>query len=511
MKSERLRKILIFAAFAFFVVLSYFFTGCDAGYFWQRRAHLADIVTKMFPVDENYFSSLSAAMLVTVRMAVAGSGAGAILALIAAPFCAFGFDNPKGLRVFLRGFIQVLRSFPTLITALTATYIFGLGTFSGFLAIAIYTFAVVARLTYEDAENAGTKAYKALRASGAGHAVSFGRAVLPEILSSYLTNVLYLLETNIRHSSILGYVGAGGIGLLLNEKIAWREYDKVGSIIAVLFVCVCIIELVSSFLAEIVTGQIQTSAGVKRLIAALCAAAFVFCIAGVSGPDFSHTSKAVVRTMARGFVKPDFGLIANLSKSGLPFLLVETVCIAFLGTIIGAVIAFPLAFFCTRRFFGIVPAAAFRVFSAAVRCVPFLVYGLIFIRVTGPGAPAGILTLAVCSVGLLGKRFTEALEALDMGGYKALEAMGVPMLLRIRYGILPQLWPAFASAVLYRFDINVREASVLGIVGAGGIGAPLVFAMNKYSWHTAGAILWGLILIVLAVDIFSGRIRRRLK
>ena len=137
-----------------------------------------------------------------------------------------------------------------------------------------------------------------------------------------------------------------------------------------------------------------------------------------------------------------------------------------------------------------------------------MIYGLIFIRVTGPGPFAGVLTLAVCSVGLLSKRFMEAIEAMDFRAFHALEAMGVSRLLRIRYAVLPQFLPALASAVLYRFDVNIREASVLGLVGAGGIGAPLIFAMNHYAWNEAGAIALGLILLVWVIDRLSAALRR---
>ena len=155
-------------------------------------------------------------------------------------------------------------------------------------------------------------------------------------------------------------------------------------------------------------------------------------------------------------------------------------------------------------------AVFFRALIAAIRSVPFLIYGLIFIRVSGPGAFTGVLTLAMCSVGLLSKRFTEAIESLDFRAYNALSDMGVPLLLRIRHTILVQLAPVFAGAVLYRFDVNIREASVLGLVGAGGIGAPLIFAMNHYAWPQAGSIFIGLVILVWIIDHLSSHLRKRL-
>ena len=122
-----------------------------------------------------------------------------------------------------------------------------------------------------------------------------------------------------------------------------------------------------------------------------------------------------------------------------------------------------------------------------------------------------MLTMTVCSIGLLTKRFTQSIDALDLRSYNALRSMGITSFKRIRYCLLPQLGPQFASVILYRFDVNIREASVLGLVGAGGIGTPLIFAMNHYDWATAGAISWGLIMIVWVIDFCSVRLRSRLQ
>ena len=145
-----------------------------------------------------------------------------------------------------------------------------------------------------------------------------------------------------------------------------------------------------------------------------------------------------------------------------------------------------------------------------LRTVPAFVYGLMFIRVTGPGAFAGLLTMSLCSVGMVSKMYIEAIEDLDVRVLESLDAAGCTTWQKIRYGILPQLMPNFASTAIYRFDINLRDATVLGLVGAGGIGAPLIFAMNAYRWEEAGAILAGLIVLVLIVEWISTKIRVKL-
>ena len=459
------------------------FTDCNPTLLWARRSHLTDLISAMLPPDWGYAPRILAPLLATVQMSVTGTALGSFLALLLAPLCAENLHAPKPLRWTLRLLVQVLRSFPTLILALLATFLFGLGTFSGTVAITVYTFAILTRLTYEDIESAELAPYHALCAMGAVPSKVYWRAVVPGIAPSYFSNVLYLLETNVRHSSILGYVGAGGIGLLLNEKISWLEYGKVGMILFFLFLTVCVIEGISSLLSQIIREERSLSPLGKRLLTGAAVLLALVCTLSLQPPDFSHISPRAVQAMISGLFHPDWAFFFETDTSGLGYLLLETVCIA-------------------------LPALLFRVVIMAIRSVPFLIYGLIFIRVAGPGPFTGVLTLGVCSVGLLSKRFTEAIESLDFRAYHALESMGVPLLLRIRYAVLPQLLPALASAVLYRFDVNIREASVLGLVGAGGIGAPLIFAMNHYKWSEAGAIALGLILLVWCIDRLSASPRR---
>ena len=111
---------------------------------------------------------------------------------------------------------------------------------------------------------------------------------------------------------------------------------------------------------------------------------------------------------------------------------------------------------------------------------------------------------------MLSKMFIETIEDLDKGILESLSASGCNTFDKIRYGIIPQLMPSFSSTLIYRFDMNLRDATVLGIVGAGGIGAPLIFAMNSYRWNDVGAILLGLVILVLIVEWFSSRLRNAL-
>ncbi|ERL08155.1 phosphonate ABC transporter, permease protein PhnE [Olsenella profusa] len=211
-----------------------------------------------------------------------------------------------------------------------------------------------------------------------------------------------------------------------------------------------------------------------------------------------------------GIAHPDPSLLFNLTTQGVPYLLLETICIAFLGTVVGAIISIPLAFLASSNLVSQPIALIARLLIMAVRTIPPFVYGLMFVRVTGPGAFAGLLTMSLCSVGMVCKMYIESIEDLDRRVLESLDAEGCTTWRKIRFGVIPQLASSFVSTAIYRFDMNLRDATVLGLVGAGGIGAPLIFAMNSYRWNQAGSILVGLVVLILVVEWVSTRIRTRL-
>jgi phosphonate transport system permease protein len=231
-----------------------------------------------------------------------------------------------------------------------------------------------------------------------------------------------------------------------------------------------------------------------------------------SAVQFNITGKGieVAGNILLGILHPDKKLLFDLSKNGVAYLLLETMCIAFLGTIVGAVLSIPLSFLAAINVVGKPVALVARCILMAIRTVPAFVYGLMFIRVTGPGAFAGLMTMSLTSIGMVSKMFIEAIEDLDVRILESLDAAGCTTFQKIRYGILPQLFPDFISTVIYRFDMNLRDATVLGLVGAGGIGAPLIFAMSSYRWNEVGAILTGLILLILIIELISTKIRVKL-
>lgn len=218
----------------------------------------------------------------------------------------------------------------------------------------------------------------------------------------------------------------------------------------------------------------------------------------------------IAKSIITGIFTPNLDLLFNFTSTGVPYLLLETIAIAVLGTIFGAILSVPFAFMCASN---IVPrwvSTIGNIVVAIIRTFPSFVYGLMFIRVSGPGAFAGVLTISVVSIGMITKLYIEAIEDLDKKILESLDAAGCTVFQKVRYGILPQLSTNFVSTAIYRFEINLKDSTVLGLVGAGGIGAPLISGMNSYKWSDVGAILAGLIVLVLIVEYVSTKIRTKL-
>ena len=220
-------------------------TGFSFIVLFERGAKFFDLLIDMFPPNFSYLSEIWKPLMDTVKMSIIGSFVGSILAIPVAIISASNIVKNKFVTFAARLFLGVTRTLPTLVIALVATFIFDLGTFAGTVAITIFTFSYIGKLLYEQIETVNMGAYEAMEAMGTTKIRAFWNGIAPQILPGYIANCLFCFEGNVRYSAILGYVGAGGIGLILNENIAWREYDKVGMILLALFATVVVIEVIS--------------------------------------------------------------------------------------------------------------------------------------------------------------------------------------------------------------------------------------------------------------------------
>ena len=193
------------------------------------------------------------------------------------------------------------------------------------------------------------------------------------------------------------------------------------------------------------------------------------------------------------------------------FYLGETILISYVGTLLGAVFGFALNFLAAEN---TSPATWLRIVVKRLmefcRTVPDIVFALIFVIAFGLGPMAGVLAITIHTIGALGKQYSEMVENIDMKPVEGVRCTGAGWISCMRFAVLPQVAAGFASYTLLRFEINVRGASVMGFVGAGGIGQELLVAIRKFYYSDVSAILLMIILTVFVIDIGTGWIRSRL-
>jgi len=245
----------------------------------------------------------------------------------------------------------------------------------------------------------------------------------------------------------------------------------------------------------------------RFLIGIPIAIIILFWSAGGVGFDFVKLGEGAINMgefVSRLF-PPDFSQFGTIVA-----LLIETLQMAIIGTVLGAVLSL---LFAVAAASNIAPRWLYypaRWVMNIIRSVPDLVFALMFVSAVGLGPFAGILAMTLGSIGSIGKIFAEAMESVDRGPIVAMQAVGSSKRQVIQYGVLPQAAPLLVSYSLLLFEGNVRGATILGLVGAGGIGLELTTAMRMYDYGHLSAIIICIIVLVTAIDQGSALIRRRI-
>lgn len=210
--------------------------------------------------------------------------------------------------------------------------------------------------------------------------------------------------------------------------------------------------------------------------------------------------------LSRSF-PPNWNIIGNLIAPAI-----ETIQIALWGTLLGVIVAIPVSFLAARnlnrnRFV----YQTVRQFLNVTRSINELILALVFVSAVGLGPFPGVLALALHGVGMVGKFFAESIEEIDDGPLEALRATGARPLQVIVFGVLPQVITAWIATVLYRFEVNLRQATVLGMVGAGGLGFELVNSLKLFKYQDTATCIVVVTLMVVVADTISSRLRQKIQ
>ena len=245
---RRSRAPIIVALVLLAIYLSLRMTGFDLSLIIRKFDKLMDLMVKLFHPKWSFFDKVTRPLVDTIKMSILGTVIGCTLGLPIAVLASTNICKNRVIVSVLRFILALIRTLPTLVIALVCALVFGLGTFAGTLAIAVFTFGIVAKMLYESIETIDMGPFEAMEAMGANKFQAFWSACVPQILPVYLSHSLYCFEMNIRASAILGYVGAGGLGITINERIGWRDYEGLGMVLLTLFVVVVAIEFTSEYL-----------------------------------------------------------------------------------------------------------------------------------------------------------------------------------------------------------------------------------------------------------------------
>lgn len=505
--------------FIVLIIALCFFTSANltSASFTEVFSNLDQMVAflkKLSQPDFSYIPELLMPMLKTLKMSALGTVIGMLFAIPCSFLATTVVTKNSVITNIFRLFLNVVRTIPNLLLAAILVAVIGIGEATGVITIAVFTFGLVSQLIYESIETIDYAPIEANESVGANKVQIAVWSIWPQILLSVISYFFYAFEINVRASTVLGYVGAGGIGVTLNAALGLFRYDRVSIIIISIFIVVLIVDAISETIRrKLEFNETKQSKMNGWLVIAIIIIILAFCAYDIDWVSLTYFSWGSLKATITSIMNPEWSFFYNGSGEDVFSLMVMTICIAFVGTTIGTILCFPFVLIASKNLWNnnkIIPRIG-KFILDVLRSFPELVYAIIFIKVVGPGPFAGVLAIGVHQIGMLGKLFAEEMEQMDEAPVEASQAVGANSVQTMFYARIPQLMPIYASLVLNHFEIGVRSASTLGLVGAGGIGAALIFAIQARKWSRVGIILLVIIVTVFLLDLLTGYIRKKLR
>ena len=406
-----------------------------------------------------------------------------------------------------RAVMTVLRGIPELVWTLVFVRVFGLGPAAGVLALGLTYGGMLGKVYAEILESEDGAAARALLRTGSPRALALLYGLLPLASKELVSYTVYRWECAIRASVVMGFVGAGGLGQLMDQAMKMLNGGEACSILLVFVVLVLLADALSGWLRRSldVPPAARTSAfGVRSVVVLLAVAAGVVASWRLLDMDlgalFTADAASSMGDFVSGFFPPD------TSRAWLWQVLVgiwETLAISVVGTLLAAVAGLLLALPKFR--------APWNVLLNVLRSVPELVWATITALAVGLGPFAGALALALHTAGVLGRLYAEALENAPSQPAEALRRTGSSRAMAFLYGTLPGAAPQLVAYTLYRWEMNIRMAAILGFVGAGGLGQLLYFKLSLFHYAEASTVIIAMLALSIAVDQASAWLRRSMR
>ncbi len=533
----------------------------DVATFVDGADNAVRFAARVFPLDFPPLLEILRLCGETLAIVICATLLSVLLSVPLALLAASNTTPNQPVRLSSRALIVIARAVPDIVLAIMFVRVFGLGALPGVLAMGLHSVGMVGKLYADAIEQLPDGPATALRSAGATRLQQIAGAVLPPALPAFVAVGLHRLDINLRISVILGFVGVAGIGKAIADALALLDYPRaIALALVVLLLCV-VVELISGGIrtallgrreerrsgitgllgrfggrlrpsrpepdaamgldadvtrdprlrsaAALVAGRLSspwTGERIRRTVYVAVSGAIVLASMLGSGISLGALADLPAVLSALGlFFPPDTGgILTELVDAML-----VTVSIALAGTLIGLVLSLPLGALAARN---VAPtpgvAQTFRLIILFIRGIPELVLAIVFVVITGLGEVAGAFALGIGSVGLLGKLVADSLEEVDPGPEQSLRATGASRPQVFFAATVPQGAPAFVAHVLYLLDVNIRSATLLGIVGAGGIGFQLLNAARVLEFGVVTTILLMVFVTVMAVELLALWLRR---
>ena len=477
----------------------------------------ANFVGTFFPpkLDAAFLYEVAIAAWQTVAIATLGVALGwllgvplAILACtqLSVSALATSAEHPKGrmarlpwlIRSAARWLLIALRSVPELVWALLFVRVVGLGATAGVLAIALTYGGMLGKVYAEILDSTDPAPVQAMLRNGSGRLQALLYAATPACAPAWLSYTVFRWECAIRGSIIMGFVGAGGLGQMMDISLKQFAGNEVATLLIVFMLLVGV--------ADWLSRRVKISWLAVTLLLGACALTMPLDIAAFTDP----ANLARMVEFLRGFIPPETAPVF-LHKLGLAAL--ETIAMSAIGTLLACFVGLMLALpassspnnavgFCLRWLA--------RLILNFLRAVPELIWALILIIAAGLGPLAGTLALAAHTVGILGRLFADTFDKIPQHGMQTLRHNGANRVQVFLYAQLPQALPQLISYILYRWENNIRAAAILGVVGAGGLGQMLKYHLSLFQMPEAASVILAMLCMIVMVDASSVWLRRKL-
>lgn len=436
-----------------------------------------------------YAKGLIVPITETLEMAAGGVLIALVVGLLSGIWIASGLP---GGRIWY-GVLTAFRSIPDLTLAIFCVVVVGIGPGAGMIALSIFYSAAIGKIFADLFLSADPNPVEALRATGAGRlmVVIWGR--LPLRLHDVLSYGAYEFESAVRASVIVGAVGGGGLGTEIVGTINALDYRRTTTLIIALVLLIAVID--------------QVAVWIKRRPVLVCLAIPLAALALYLNRPVTFAFAHSVKTFS-AMLPPK---LASDAIAKLPQLLLETLEISVFGTLLAVLFGLLFGLLAARNLSPVYLVVPTRRVLETLRAIPEVVWGLLFVSAIGVGPQVGVAALALHATGALGRLYAESFENVPMAPVQSLRATGAGRIATALFGFLPLALGPIAVHTIFRLEWNTRAATIVGVIGAGGLGGALYDAQQLQFYPQMMAYIVIIWLLVLGVDQGSAWTRRRLR